>query len=89
MTLICGLARHGWQLNNEQVTLNKKLGEGQFGEVHKGSLKTSVFAAPVTVAVKTLHQNHLSANEKILFLREANVMLTLSHVSYLFQVELN
>ncbi|PIC54938.1 hypothetical protein B9Z55_000420 [Caenorhabditis nigoni] len=79
MTLICGLARHGWQLNNEQVTLNKKLGEGQFGEVHKGKLKTSVFTPPVTVAVKTLHQNHLSANEKILFLKEANVMLTLAH----------
>ncbi|EFO84950.1 CRE-SPE-8 protein [Caenorhabditis remanei] len=79
MTLVCGLARHGWQLNNEQVTFNKKLGEGQFGEVHKGQLKTSVFTSPVTVAVKTLHQNHLSANEKILFLKEANVMLTLSH----------
>ncbi|PIC44311.1 hypothetical protein B9Z55_004721 [Caenorhabditis nigoni] len=42
MTLICGLARHGWQLNNEQVTLNKKLGEGQFGEVHKGKLKVKL-----------------------------------------------
>lgn len=84
MMLVCGLARHEWQLNNEQVTLDKKLGEGQFGEVHKGKLKTSFFYSPVTVAVKTLHQNHLSANEKILFLREANVMLTLSHVRMYF-----
>uniref|UniRef100_A0A1I7THM9 Tyrosine-protein kinase n=1 Tax=Caenorhabditis tropicalis TaxID=1561998 RepID=A0A1I7THM9_9PELO len=80
MILMCGLARHGWQLNNEQVHLDKKLGEGQFGEVHKGTLKTSIFTSPVTVAVKTLHQNHLTANEKILFLKEANVMLTLAHL---------
>ncbi|CAL2030183.1 unnamed protein product [Caenorhabditis brenneri] len=79
MILICGLARHGWQLNNEQVKLGKILGAGQFGEVNKGKLKTSIFTSPITVAVKTLHQNHLSANEKILFLKEANVMLTLSH----------
>uniref|UniRef100_A0A8R1E0H4 non-specific protein-tyrosine kinase n=1 Tax=Caenorhabditis japonica TaxID=281687 RepID=A0A8R1E0H4_CAEJA len=79
IVLICGLARHGWQLNNEQVALDKKLGEGQFGEVYKGTLKTSVFARPTTVAVKTLHHNHMSANEKILFLKEANVMLTLAH----------
>lgn len=68
-----------WQLNNEQVVKGQKLGEGAFGEVWRGTLQTSPFLPKMPVAIKTLHEGCLNGDERIKFLKEANLMLELNH----------
>lgn len=62
--------------------MTKKLGEGAFGEVWQGYLNMGVFRGRVPVAVKALHPGQITTDERIKFLREANVMLKLSHVCF-------
>ncbi|CAI4227601.1 unnamed protein product [Auanema sp. JU1783] len=71
--------REVWQLNHEQVTLGEKIGSGQFGEVYAGTLAQGIFTRDVKVAVKTLNSGHLSADDRVTFLQEANLMLKLKH----------
>lgn len=59
------------------LQLNDTLGEGEFGSVFKGVLK-SVGKDDLPVAIKTLHDEHCKQN-KTEFLREASVMIKLSH----------
>ncbi|RCN50708.1 SH2 domain protein [Ancylostoma caninum] len=61
------------------VVLGCRLGRGEFGEVFKGSLTVGLFTKPIEVAVKTLKEGSLSSDDRITFLREANVMLKLQH----------
>lgn len=68
-----------WQLNHEQVERNAKLGEGNFGEVFVGTLQVSPFLPKMKVAIKTLHNRSLDGDERIKFLKEANLMLELHH----------
>uniref|UniRef100_A0AAF5PNR0 Tyrosine-protein kinase n=1 Tax=Wuchereria bancrofti TaxID=6293 RepID=A0AAF5PNR0_WUCBA len=77
--IVKGIARSDWQLAHEQIERNKKLGEGAFGEVWEGTLNLGVFRGYIPVAIKTLHSGNISADERIKFLREANLMLKLSH----------
>ncbi|VDN01335.1 unnamed protein product [Thelazia callipaeda] len=77
--IIKGIAKSDWQLAHEQIERNKKLGEGAFGEVWEGTLNQGVFRGHVPVAVKTLHAENISTDERLKFLREANLMLKLSH----------
>ncbi|CAD6184976.1 unnamed protein product [Caenorhabditis auriculariae] len=79
VSLFNWIQREQWQLYHEQVNLGKKLGNGEFGEVFRGSLTLGLFTKPADVAVKTLKGNHLSTDDKITFLREANLMLKLNH----------
>ncbi|KAI6219538.1 Tyrosine-protein kinase [Aphelenchoides fujianensis] len=44
--------RQDWELQHDQVECTKKLGEGAFGEVHKGTLKLKTGGPKVNVAVK-------------------------------------
>uniref|UniRef100_A0A0R3RGR3 Tyrosine-protein kinase n=1 Tax=Elaeophora elaphi TaxID=1147741 RepID=A0A0R3RGR3_9BILA len=74
-----GIGRSDWQLAHEQIERNKKLGEGAFGEVWEGTLNLGVFRGYIPVAIKTLHSRNLSTDERIKFLREANLMLKLNH----------
>lgn len=55
------------------------MGEGAFGEVWEGTLNLGVFRGSIPVAIKILHSGNLSTLERIKFLREANLMLKLSH----------
>lgn len=45
------ITRQGWEYNHDDVELTKKLGEGAFGEVHKGRLRLKD-GKKVDVAVK-------------------------------------
>uniref|UniRef100_A0A915PPY8 Tyrosine-protein kinase n=1 Tax=Setaria digitata TaxID=48799 RepID=A0A915PPY8_9BILA len=74
-----GIARSDWQLAHEQIERNRKLGEGAFGEVYEGTLNLGVFRGYIPVAIKTLHSGNISTDERIKFLREANLMLKLNH----------
>ncbi|EYB81508.1 hypothetical protein Y032_0381g357 [Ancylostoma ceylanicum] len=71
------------ELNGEKtpksVVLGCRLGHGEFGEVFKGSLTVGLFTKPIEVAVKTLKEGSLSSDDRVTFLREANVMLKLQH----------
>ncbi|KAK6754991.1 hypothetical protein RB195_013764 [Necator americanus] len=71
--------REQWQLYHEQVALGSRLGQGEFGDVFLGSLTVGLFTKPIKVAVKTLKEGSLSSDDRITFLREANVMLKLQH----------
>lgn len=62
-----------------QIERNRKIGEGAFGEVWEGTLNLGVFRGHIPVAIKTLHPGQISADERIKFLREANLMLKLNH----------
>ncbi|VDK88971.1 unnamed protein product [Onchocerca ochengi] len=77
--IVKGIGRSDWQLAHEQIERNKKLGEGAFGEVWEGTLNLGVFRGSIPVAVKILHSANISKDERIKFLREANVMLKLNH----------
>ncbi|MCP9258082.1 Spermatocyte protein spe-8 [Dirofilaria immitis] len=77
--IVKGIGRSDWQLAHEQIERNKKLGEGAFGEVWEGSLNLGVFRGYIPVAIKILHSGNISKDERIKFLREANLMLKLSH----------
>lgn len=76
-----GVEKSEWQLFHEQVEITKKIGEGAFGEVWQGTLSLGVFRGRVPVAVKMLHSSVISTDERIRFLREANLMLKLNHVN--------
>ncbi|GMS96615.1 hypothetical protein PENTCL1PPCAC_18790, partial [Pristionchus entomophagus] len=77
--LRAGVVRPAWDLYHEQVQLGDKLGNGEFGEVYKGIFTQSVFKKPEEVAVKTLKNHEVSTDDRLAFLREANVMRTLKH----------
>lgn len=65
------------------IQLKDVLGEGEFGSVYNGIMKTEIqdenggFES-IPVAVKTLHDEHCQEN-RVEFLREASVMIKLSH----------
>jgi fyn-related kinase len=66
-----GLAKDQWEIPRSSITLQRKLGSGQFGDVWKG-----VWNQTTPVAVKTLKPGSMSAEE---FLKEAAVMKRLRH----------
>lgn len=65
------------------VQLESILGSGEFGSVHRGFMRCETQQAngkaeELPVAIKTLHDEHCKEN-RVEFLREASVMLKLSH----------
>lgn len=63
------------------INLNDVLGVGEFGSVYKGHMKCEYQngeSKEIPIAVKTLHDEHCREN-RIEFLREASVMIKLSH----------
>uniref|UniRef100_F1L2U2 Tyrosine-protein kinase n=1 Tax=Ascaris suum TaxID=6253 RepID=F1L2U2_ASCSU len=74
--LIKGVQREPWLLCHDEIMLQKKLGEGAFGEVHmaryiKGSWKKGV-------AVKTM-RDVKSRVARVKFMREARIMRKFHH----------
>lgn len=63
------------------IELDMILGQGEFGSVHKGQMKCETQNGEtqrIPVAIKTLLDEHCKEN-RIEFLREASVMIKLSH----------
>ncbi|KAI1720426.1 protein tyrosine kinase domain-containing protein [Ditylenchus destructor] len=72
--------RNHYAIYREQIIMGEKLGHGEFGEVFAGRLRLGFFRK-VNVAVKTMKSDNksLSMDERIQFLREANIMMQLKH----------
>ena len=51
-------------LISEQVNMTAKLGNGEFGEVFKGTLTLGPLTKPVEVAIKTLKGKGMSADDR-------------------------
>ncbi|XP_069612822.1 tyrosine-protein kinase Fgr isoform X2 [Ranitomeya imitator] len=66
-----GLAKDAWEIGRESITLDKKLGQGCFGDVWKGT-----WNGTTNVAVKTLKPGTMSPEA---FLEEAQIMKKLRH----------
>ncbi|XP_062509556.1 insulin-like growth factor 1 receptor isoform X2 [Corticium candelabrum] len=62
-----------WEINGEDITLEKELGAGAFGLVYVGRWQKSDSEEPLKVAVKTV-QEGASHHDKMEFLHEASVM---------------
>lgn len=60
-----------WEIPKNMIKLKKKLGHGNFGDVHEGLWNNSI-----KVAIKTLKQGNLDKGE---FLKEAEIMKKLIH----------
>ncbi|XP_078485607.1 tyrosine-protein kinase SRK2 [Ciona intestinalis] len=61
-----------WEIDRKSIELGKKLGSGQFGEVHEG-----LWNRTTTVAVKTMKASESMNKEE--FLKEAQLMKKLHH----------
>lgn len=61
----------GWTIKREEITLQEKIGKGEFGDVRLGTYGSR------KVAVKELHKDTSMATNK--FLTEAKVMTSLQH----------
>ncbi|EPB76887.1 SH2 domain protein [Ancylostoma ceylanicum] len=75
-----------WQLNPEQIEPQVKIGEGAFGEVYKGLLQDGIWGARIPVAIKTLHSTNMTADDRIKFLQEANIMREFRHPSMVSKI---
>jgi focal adhesion kinase 1 len=72
-----------YELQRTQINLGEIIGEGQFGDVHKGVYKGRDGKAQVAVAVKTCKSDaDLATAEK--FLEEACKLLMTFHCSACF-----
>ncbi|EPB68025.1 hypothetical protein ANCCEY_12887 [Ancylostoma ceylanicum] len=71
------IKRADWQLNHEQIVKTKKLGDGAFGDVYKGILRTGLMESR-EVAIKTIIGSISSEENEKLF-REAMLMRRLVH----------
>ena len=56
--IITPVARQPWELSHKNILKGEKLGEGQFGDVHRGSLKLRQ-GNSVPVAIKSVGANSL------------------------------
>ncbi|KAF7258576.1 hypothetical protein EG68_04236, partial [Paragonimus skrjabini miyazakii] len=66
------------EIPRENIVLEQVLGEGQFGDVYKGSYQKSLGAERIVVAVKTCKMES-SVDERKQFLEEASIMNEFNH----------
>uniref|UniRef100_A0A0R3RJC0 Tyrosine-protein kinase n=1 Tax=Elaeophora elaphi TaxID=1147741 RepID=A0A0R3RJC0_9BILA len=81
-----GIPRPNWLVNNAQVKMIKKLGEGAFGEVYCGEYTDSSDHVHL-VAIKTMHDK-ASRVARFSFLKEARIMRKFDHpnITHIFGV---
>ncbi|KAE9413069.1 hypothetical protein Angca_002853, partial [Angiostrongylus cantonensis] len=48
------IPKQKWELSSEKITMDTKIGSGQFGEVWKGTMKEDAKKPPVIVAIKVV-----------------------------------
>ncbi|KAF8358327.1 hypothetical protein PRIPAC_93322 [Pristionchus pacificus] len=73
------IARSEWQLEHEEVQSTKKLGEGAFGEVHKGILKLRRCNKKIDVAIKLAKLDAMTKDQIQGFMKEARLMRDFDH----------
>lgn len=64
---------------NFEVVLGNRLGHGEFGEVFKGSLTVGLFTRPIDVAVKTLKEDALSSDDRLVLGLQRKQMINLCY----------
>uniref|UniRef100_A0A0K8TI66 Tyrosine-protein kinase n=1 Tax=Lygus hesperus TaxID=30085 RepID=A0A0K8TI66_LYGHE len=62
----------------DNLIMKNVLGEGEFGAVYRALYQTGD-GSEIEVAVKTLHREHMNANNRNEFIKEAELMMGLNH----------
>ncbi|VDK56606.1 unnamed protein product [Gongylonema pulchrum] len=74
--LVKGIVRQPWLLTHDEIQLQKKLGEGAFGEVYLAQYIQA--KQVVSVAVKTMREE-ASRQARLKFMKEARIMRKFEH----------
>uniref|UniRef100_A0A0K0EH97 Tyrosine-protein kinase n=1 Tax=Strongyloides stercoralis TaxID=6248 RepID=A0A0K0EH97_STRER len=73
------IKRNEWQINNKNIILIKKLGEGAFAEVWLGQFHDEICKKDIPVAVKVAKLEKLTKLETQEIMKEARIMRKLNH----------
>uniref|UniRef100_A0A1I8BQ94 Protein kinase domain-containing protein n=1 Tax=Meloidogyne hapla TaxID=6305 RepID=A0A1I8BQ94_MELHA len=71
--------RSHYAIYREQLTILSVIGHGEFGEVRKGKLRVGMHTIDVAIKMMITDKKGIDPNERIRFLREANIMMRLQH----------
>ncbi|EGT52062.1 hypothetical protein CAEBREN_02498 [Caenorhabditis brenneri] len=73
------IRRQFWELDHDTIQIQKKLGEGAFGEVSAGTLKFRRVGKPIQVAIKQVKLEKMGKDQIKDFMMEARTMRKLGH----------
>ncbi|VDL62511.1 unnamed protein product, partial [Nippostrongylus brasiliensis] len=73
------IPKQKWELTNDKITLVRKVGSGQFGEVFEGIMHESPCAPPIQVAIKQTKVSEQNKAEVDEMYREARIMRQYKH----------
>ncbi|CAI5452414.1 unnamed protein product [Caenorhabditis angaria] len=77
--IIKPIIRQYWELDHENITVMKKLGEGAFGEVSMGQLKNKKLNKVYQVAIKQAKLEKVTKEQIKEFMSEARLMRQFNH----------